>query len=234
MKRFYESVVVAPVANGTGYEVHLDDRPVRTPMRNPLQVPGKALASAIVDEWDAQNENIEVDSMPFTRIAATAVDRVRGDRRGYTDQIAAYAETDLVCYRAPAPSGLVVMQSRSWEPLLDWSRDTYGAELIVTEGLSPVDQKPEAVGRLRAALDEHDDFELAALSVATAASGSLVIALALVQEHIDAGTAYEASQLDESYQNAIWGVDPEAEKRREILRADLEVSARFLELLRAG
>jgi len=87
---------------------------------------------------------------------------------------------------------------------------------------------------LRDALDDHDEFELAALSVATAASGSLVIALALAREHIDARAAFEACQLDESYQNAIWGVDPEAERRREILRADIEASARFLELLRAG
>lgn len=234
MKRFYKTVAVAPVDDGNGHEIHLDGRPVRTPLRNALQVPGEALASAIVDEWDAQEDEIAVDSMPVTRIAATAVDRVRGDRSGYTDQIAAYAETDLVCYRAPAPSGLVVMQSRSWQPLLDWSRETYGADLKVTEGLSPIDQNPEAVGRLRTALDDHDDFELAALSVATAASGSLVIGLALVRERIDARAAYEASQLDESYQNEIWGVDAEAEKRREVLRADLDVAARFLELLRAG
>ena len=233
MKRFYKEVSLSAL-DGVGFEIHLDQRPVRTPLRNPLQIPGKTLAAAIYEEWAAQDENIDVDTMPFTRIAATAVDRVRSDRAGYTDQIAAFAETDLVCYRAPAPSGLVVMQSRAWQPLLDWSRDTYGAMLKVTEGISPVEQNPEDVRRLRDALDDHDEFELAALSVATAASGSLVIALALAREHIDARAAFEACQLDESYQNAIWGVDPEAERRREILRADIEASARFLELLRAG
>ena len=233
MKRFYKEVSLSAL-DGVGFEIHLDQRPVRTPLRNPLQIPGKTLAAAISEEWAAQDENIDVDTMPFTRIAATAVDRVRSDRAGYTDQIAAFAETDLVCYRAPAPSGLVVMQSRAWQPLLDWSRDTYGAMLKVTEGISPVEQNPEDVRRLRDALDDHDEFELAALSVATAASGSLVIALALAREHIDARAAFEACQLDESYQNAIWGVDPEAERRREILRADIEASARFLELLSAG
>ena len=234
MKRFYDTVVVAPVDDGIGLEVHLDGRPVCTPMRNPLQVPGKTLATAISDEWDAQAEEIDVETMPLTRMAATAVDRVRGDRSGYTDQIAAYAETDLVCYRAPARSGIVVMQSRMWQPLLDWSRDSFGADLKVTEGISPVDQSPEDIQRLRSALDEHDEFELAALSVATAASGSLVIALALVRERLDAQAAFEASQLDETYQNSRWGVDPEAEARRETLRADLEASARFVELVRAN
>ena len=233
MKRLYTEVSLSAL-DGAGFEIHLDQRPVRTPLRNPLQVPGQTLADAIADEWAAQEEKIDVDTMPFTRIAATALDRVRGDRTVYTDQIAAFAETDLVCYRAPAPSGLVVMQSRAWQPLLDWSRETYGASLKVTDGISPVEQNPEDVRRLRDALDDHDEFELAALSVATAASGSLVIALALAREHIDARAAFEACQLDESYQNAIWGVDPEAERRREILRADIDASARFLELLRAG
>jgi len=232
MKRFYTEVTLSPLDAG-GFEVHLDQRPVRTPLRNPLQIPGRTLAAAISDEWAAQDKQINVETMPLTRMAATAVDRVRGDRAGYTEQIVAYAETDLVCYRAPAPSGLVVMQSRAWQPLVDWSRETYGAALKVTEGISPVDQNPEDVARLRAALGDHDDFELAALSVATAASGSLVIALALARDHIDARSAFEACQLDESYQNAIWGVDPDAEKRRDILRADIESAARFLELLRA-
>jgi chaperone required for assembly of F1-ATPase len=232
MKRFYKDVSLAPIEPG-GFEIHLDDNPVRTPLRNPLQIPGKKLAAAISDEWAAQKEKIDVETMPFTRIAATAVDRVRGDRDGYTDQVAAYAETDLVCYRAPSPAGLVVMQSRSWQPLVEWSKATYGVALKVTEGVLPVQQDREDVARLREALDDHDDFELAALSVATAASGSLVIALAMASGHIDARAAYEACQLDESYQNATWGVDPEAEHRRNTLRADIEASARFLELFRA-
>jgi chaperone required for assembly of F1-ATPase len=233
MKRFYEDVAIAAV-DQVGFEVHLDARPVRTPLRQPLRLPGKALASAIAQEWVDQAEEIDVDTMPLTRIAATAVDRVNGDRAGYTDQIAAYAETDLVCYRAPVPSGLVVMQSRSWQPLLEWCREAYGAELKVTEGIGPVDQDRESLDRIREALDAQDAFELAALSVATAASGSLVIGLALSRGRIDAVAAYEASQLDESYQNTLWGVDEEAQSRRHILRADLEAAETFLTLLRAN
>lgn len=233
MKRFYKKVAASPVED-KNYEVHLDGRPVRTPMRHALQLPGAGLARAVADEWDAQGEEIDVETMPMTRIAATAIDRVRHDRDVYTDQVAAYAETDLLCYRAPSPSGLVVLQSKAWQPLLDWSRETYGAALRATEGLSPIEQDRDALDRLRKALDDHDEFELAAVSVATAASGSLVLALALAQQRIDAREAYEASQLDESYQNQTWGVDPEAQQRRDVLRADLEASAAFLALLREG
>lgn len=232
MKRFYEQVTAAPPENGSGYEVRLDERPVRTPLRKVLNVPTNGLADAIVAEWQQQGDEIDVEAMPMTRIAATALDRVAPDRAGYVDQVSAYAETDLVCYRAPAPKSLVVRQSRAWEPLLDWVRESYDAELAATDGLSPVAQNPEAIARLRGAVDDHDDFELAALGVAVAASGSVVVALALSRGYFNADAAFEISQLDESYQTEIWGAEEEAERRRAVLRAEIASAAMFLDLVR--
>lgn len=232
MKRFYKDVTTAQVVDGKAHEVLLDARSVRTPMRRPLQVPGPALADAIADEWCAQGEQIDVETMPLTRIAATAVDRVADDREGYIDQIAAYGGTDLVCYRAQTPAELVVRQSRVWQPLLDWARDTFGSELVVTDGLLPIDQPPESLALLRAAVADHDNYELAALGVVTSASGSIIVALALSKGHLDADTAFEVGQLDESYQVELWGEEAEAQARRDILRADTECAAAFLDLLR--
>ena len=178
MKRFYEQVSTASVDDGQRFEVLLDARGVRTPMRRPLQVPSPSLADAIAEEWRAQDDEIDVESMPSTRIAATAVDRVAEDREGYIDQIAAFGGTDLVCYRAQAPAELVVRQMRVWQPMLDWAAETFGGELIVTDGLLTVDQPSDSLARLRAAVADHDLYELAALGVATSASGSVVVALA--------------------------------------------------------
>ncbi len=73
---------------------------------------------------------------------------------------------------------------------------------------------------------------LAALHLATAACGSLVIALALVEGRIDAETAFAASQLDESFQIEFWGEDAEQAQRRQALAADIGAAAQFLALLR--
>ena len=232
MKRFYTDVATAALEGETAYEVHLDGRGVRTPLRRVLQVPGAALAEGIAEEWRAQGEEIDVESMPLTRIAATAIDRVADDPDGYIDQIAAYGGTDLVCYRAQAPQELVVRQARDWEPLLEWLRGTYGGELVVTEGLLPVEQPAGSLAKLRAAVAEHSLYELAALGVVTSASGSLVVALAMSRGHLDAARAVDVSQLDESYQVELWGEEEDAQARRDILRAEIDCSARFLELLR--
>ncbi len=232
MKRFYKDVAVVDEAP-SGFAVHLDGRPVRTPLRRALNVPGAALADAIAVEWRDQGEQIDPDTMPFMRIAATAIDRASGDNEAFVDRIAGYAETDLVCYRAPSPQALVLRQSSAWEPLLDWAHEEFGVRLEATEGVTPLDQVPETLSHLREVVRGHDPFELAALGVATAASGSLVIALALMRAHIDAASACEASQLDEDFQNEIWGEDAEALERRALLKAELEQAAAFVALLRA-
>ena len=136
-----------------------------------------------------------------------------------------------MCYRAEAPSELVLRQQARWQPLLDWLADTYGARLAVTAGIAHVDQPKPALRSLRAAVEALDDFELAALSSATAACGSLVLGLALTAGRIDAEAAFEVSQLDETFQSEKWGEDAKAAERRRRLKADIEAAA-FLKLAR--
>ncbi len=89
-----------------------------------------------------------------------------------------------------------------------------------------------ALTALRKAVAARSNFELAALSAVATAAGSLTIALALVAGRIDATAAFDAAQLDESYQIERWGEDPEAARRRTAIKADIETAARFLALLR--
>lgn len=235
MKKFYKTVSVA--SHGVPephYAVLLDDRPVRTPARNPVRLPGAALAEAIAAEWEAQDDEISVARMPLMQIAATALDRVAPDADSYVGRIAAYGETDLLCYRSPNPQALTARQWATWQPLVDWASEALLAPLTVTSGVAPVAQPSDTLAALRRAIAAHDVFELAALSVATTASGSLVIALALSHGRLDARDAFEAAFLDENWQIEQWGADEEAERRQRNARADIEAAARFFELHRDG
>jgi len=61
--------------------------------------------------------------------------------------------------------------------------------------------------------------------------GSLVVALALYEEEIDAGTAFAATHLDELWQAEQWGADAEAIEARENRQGDFAAAARLLRLL---
>lgn len=233
MKRVYKTVAVQAV-DGGGFEVRLDGRPLRSPGKNALTLPTSELAGAIAEEWDAQAEEVNPNIMPMMQLASTSVDLVAKSRDAFIDGVAAYGGTDLLCYRADHPRELVERQNQHWQPLLDWATLQYDAALAVCTGLMPRPQPADATRALRRAVEGYDDWMLTALQSATAACGSLVVALALIERKIDAAAAFEVSQLDESFQIEQWGEDPEATKRRAALRDDIAAARRFADLLRAG
>ena len=231
MKRFYKQA--EPLESERGHRVALDSRTVKTPGKRDLIVPNGILAAAIADEWGAQEREIRPATMPLTRLAATAIDRVATQREVIVQQTANYADTDLVCYRATHPPALAARQQAVWQPLIDWVALRYDAPLVVTTGVIPKGQPAASLRAFAAAVAEQDDFALTALHVATAASGSLVIGLALQEGQLDAPEAFAASQLDESFQIEAWGEDAEQAERRRALAADIAAAARFMSLLRA-
>jgi len=231
-KRFYKQVA-ATATEGGGHIIALDGRPVRTPGKMLLTAPTAALAEAIAGEWAAQEEEILPATMLLMRLAATAIDRIGKQRLAIVEQIAAYGGTDLLCYRAERPEELVVRQVELWQPLLDWVAEAHGARLAVTHGIAHTAQDRGALDALRAAVEEQDDFRLAAVSQLTASTGSLVIALAVAARRVSAEEATAASQLDETWQAEKWGHDREAAHRREALAQEIDAAARFLDLLAA-
>lgn len=231
MKRFYQNA--EPTKRAGGYAITLDGKPIKTPGKRDLLVPRGALAAAIAEEWNAQETEIRAATMPLTRLATTAVDRVATQRDAIIRQTANYAATDLVCYRATHPPALTARQQAIWQPLIDWAVLRYDAPLSVTTGVIPTKQSATSLRVFAAAVAVQDDFALTTLNVATAACGSLVIGLALLEGQLDAEEAFAVSQLDESFQIEAWGEDAEQAARRRALAADIQAAARFMSLLRA-
>ena len=229
MRRFYETVEVAPADDG--HRVLLDGRPLRTPAKRLLALPAARLAEALAGEWRAQGEVVQHQAMPLTRLASTAQDRMPALRAAAIEEVVGYAGTDLLCYRAAAPLDLVERQSRVWQPLLEWAASVYGARLTLTTSLLPVAQPDAAIRGLRAAVENLADWPLVGLHAATTALGSLLLGLALARGRLDAGQALAASLLDELYEIERWGRDAETERRHQALRRDVEAVTLFLDRL---
>lgn len=230
MKRFYQKA--ESVQRGGGHGIALDGKPIKTPGKRDLIVPSEPLAAAIAEEWNSQPTEVRTTTMPLTRLATTTVDRVATQRDAIVGQTANYAATDLVCYRAKHPPALAARQQAVWQPLIDWAVLRYDAPLLVTSGVIPESQPAASLRAFAAAVAELEDFALTALHVATAACGSLIIALALLEGRLDAQQAFAASQVDESFQIESWGEDSEQTERRHALAADIEAAAKFITLLR--
>jgi chaperone required for assembly of F1-ATPase len=229
-KRFWKDAQVEPDAGG--YTVRLDGRPVKTPAKAPLVVPTEAMAQAIAAEWDAQEGTVKPLTMPVTRSANAAIDKVAVQFDEVAKLIAAYGGTDLLCYRATGPAALVAMQAEAWDPLLVWAADTLGAPLRVTSGVVPVEQPAASLARLTALVFGFDAFELTAVHDLVSVSGSLVLGLAETQGRLDADETWRLSRIDEIWQAELWGEDEEAREQAEGRREALRHAARFFRLCR--
>ncbi|HEX3943231.1 MAG TPA: ATP12 family protein [Rhizomicrobium sp.] len=230
MKRFYKEVAASASADG-GYTVLLDGKAVKTPKRVLLTLPNLPLADAIAEEWRTQGESIDPQTMPLTRLAFAALDVVTPEREQIAQQLLKYARNDLLCYRAEDPPELAARQAHAWDPLLDWAAETYGARLKVGFGIKHVAQPAEGIAELEQAISRYDEFELATLHTATTITGSLILALALAEEEFSAHEAFAAATIDEAFQAEKWGIDTEAENRRQRLLSELTAAERFLRLL---
>lgn len=229
MKRFYKAAEATP--SDGGWSVTLDGRPIRTPAKRPLVVPTEALARAIADEWATQGDELKPATMPLTGLANAAIDRVGTERLAFVDSLAAYADGDALAYRADHPVDLVQRQAATWNPILAWAEQRFDVEFELVQGVMHRPQPPATVARLRAALEALDDFSLTAMQPLVTISGSLAVALALLEEAIDEDAAWEAGQLDELYQAEKWGEDDLAAKSRASRREAFAAANRLLALL---
>lgn len=228
-KRFYKDVATAP--EGHGATVLLDGRPVRTPAKAPLSLPTQALAEAVAEEWRAQTERIDPETMRLTKLANSAIDGVRAREGAVLDDLIAFAASDLLCYRADGPEGHIAKQNEHWDPVLAWAKQDLNAPLNLAQGIGHVAQLESSLDRLRERLMGLDAFGLAALHVMTTLTGSALLALAVALKRLTPDQAWAAAHVDEDWQIGQWGEDAEAAERRGRRRREFEAAARMLKLL---
>lgn len=202
-----------------GFAVSLDGRTAVTPSGNVLELPTQRMAELVCAEWNGQQGEIDPSSMPHTRLANTAIDRISADQEGTVGALVGFAESDLLCHRAERPEQLVARQRNAWDPVIEWADRSLGAPLEVGKGVIPIRQRSVSLGRLRYLTAELDPFALAGLSEMVALTGSLLIGHAVIRGRLEPEIAWNISRIDEQHQSERWGVDPETEgadrKRKE-------------------
>jgi len=231
-RRFYKNAEAGAESGGV-IPVLLDGRPVRTPARRTLAAPVRALAEQMAAEWNAQDEKIDPATMPLTRLASTIIDAVAETPQPVADEIAKYLSSDLLCYRAEGPPGLLACYAQHWDPVLAWARDNLGARFVLAQGVTYVAQPDEAVAAARAAIpagttSPKESWKLGALSSITTLTGSALLALVLMRGRLDTDAAWTAAHIDEDWQMSQWGRDEQALERRAYRRAEFDAAVSVL------
>jgi chaperone required for assembly of F1-ATPase len=226
-KKFYK---LASVTDELG--IALDGRGVKTPMKAKLILPSRALAEAIAAEWNGQVEFINPAAMPLTKLANTAIDRAGAERTYVAGQVVEFSGSDMVCYRADAPSNLVALQTAAWNPVVAWAEATMGTRFKMVSGVIHSAQSAETIAAVAAHVATLSEFELTVAHNLTTLTGSALLGLMLTAGAISPEAGWTAAHVEEDFQIATWGSDEEAQARRGWRKLDFDGSLQFLNLLK--
>lgn len=234
-KRFWKKVTLGQ-RDGV-YTVLLDGRSAKTPGRLPLASRHEVIGQRMMAEWESVGERMDPALMPMTKLINVALDATPSARDGLLDDVQAYAGSDLLCYRADGPQGLVDRQNTVWDPYLDRLRTHHGLSLKIATGIVHVAQAYKVLEGLRALADRRaGNMEaLVALHLAMSLSGSAILALAMTEPGEDEGRAkaiWLATHVDEDWNRTLWGEDAEATALRAIRWRDFEAAAFVLSVTR--
>jgi chaperone required for assembly of F1-ATPase len=234
MKRFYKMVSTSETS--CGFEIHLDGRAVNTPSKTVFKVPNQAIADVVVLEWATQGDKIAPDTMPVTQILMTGQDRINTERPIMTPQVLAYLDTDMLCYKIESPYALVDLQDQVWGAFCQNFESRYEAQLLTTTGLNALAQDQDLRARVLDDIEALDDLQFSILQLMTSESGSLILALALLNDPSCAGDVLKAAYLDEDFKDDLYdakkyGADPITEKSKAAFKADLDACVVILKSL---
>ena len=225
-KRFYKAVDIAPAESG--FCVHLDGRPLKTPAKNLLWSDRRWVAELIAKEWDAQDEIIRPETMPVTRLVNVTLEVTPSNRDKLVSEARSYGGTDLLCYRAADPESLVARQAKQWDPVLKWAsgRDI---KLVPTQSIRAIGQSEQSLENIAAYASRKDDLDLTLLVHLTAVYGSVILAMAVMERHLSGQDAFTLSRLDALYQIEQWGEDEEAAEAAKAVEDEVIALCRIIE-----
>ncbi|MCK6418732.1 MAG: ATP12 family chaperone protein [Alphaproteobacteria bacterium] len=208
MKRFYKSADI--LRSGGQWQIVLDGKPVRTPLKNRLATAHESLARAVANEWAEQGEHINLAAMTLTQLLNTRIDQAATSRTRWQKEVMRYLDTDLLCYRAPAEgsatgTGIAAHQAALWDPWLDWFHKTYGHRLQTTQDIKALRQSPQAHQAVGRDIETCDDDRLMLLQTVVPLAGSLVLGLAFVKGAVDDQALYDAMRAEEIFKARLYG-----------------------------
>lgn len=220
-KRFYKDVTLDQ--DEGGHFIRLDGRELKTPSKKAIRVPSADIAKQIKSEWDAvpaaEDGEIDPTIMPVTRLANVVSEGVEGRREALIAEARNYAGTDLLSYRAPDPAEFVARQSAAWDPWIEWAKKR-GIKLETTDSIRAIDQSEDSLDAVATYAQSLPNFSLVLFLHLTAVYGSAILAMAVMEQALPPGEAFDLSRIDELYRAEIWGTDEDDERVRAALKEE--------------
>ena len=148
--------------------------------------------------------------VPLTRLAGTAQERIAPNPEPVALELARYAETDLLCYRASQPDALASGRQRDGSHGSTGRRSRFGARLCVTTGVMHVAQDARPWRRWRGPWRRTMRRRSRLWGSRCRRSAAWCWGWRSGRGRLDAAAAHALATLDETFQEELWGRVDEA------------------------
>lgn len=206
--------------------------PEKTPANNSFALPNPKLSEAIAAEW-ASGKKYSPSAMPLTALAYTAIDRIASQKDSVVEVLLVYVDSDTLTYRASGSEELAKLQEEKWGKVLKWAGARFDVVWQTTSGVMPVEQSEVLHTAIKRYLESLDEWQLSVFCVLSSGFSSLVLAIAVCENHMRADDAFDLSRLEEEAQAQQWGRDAEADARAQKMKSEIVDAERFLHLLKS-
>ncbi len=205
MKRFYQTAQAGYHAKG--FCVWLDQKMVRTPQQQTLDLPNVILAKKIASEFTAQQDVIVPAQMPITSWAFSIADRIAPRLKEVKEEILSYAAGDAICYWAGQPENLRAKEKQIWGAMLS-RLESEGMKFNICLGLNRADQPGESIQKLANAMQSMDAWHIGLWLFATNLTGSALASYLWLKSNMSEDEFFAAGFLPEIFRCELAGDDP--------------------------
>lgn len=231
--KFFKLATFVESSSEQEYVIELDGKPLKTPLKNTLILPTKALASAICDEWNNLGDLINPDHLPLTKTANSAIEKTAPNFDHIVAEMVKFGETDLLFYQQNYPKEFHDLQKNQWNPIILWAENLWNVKYKITFSINHVSQNENILTHYKTLLRAINAHELSALYLLTTSCGSLLIALAYNAGILSVDGVTKAAFIDEDWQVSQWKEDEEAEEIKTFKLAEISSFCQYLDLIKA-
>lgn len=213
-----------------GWHIVWRDVPLQTPKKKTITISNEKLANTCLQEWLPLKALPKPKDLPLTSFIFIAKDLIEADVDYFVDEFVAYANKDMLFYRADNDEKLLQKQQALWNPHVDWFKEQHLVQITLAAGVMPIDQDEELSNVVRGLVEGLNTEQLAAAYQLLGITGSAILTFRLLADLNLSEDIWQAANLEQMHQVEHWGLDYEAEDKLKQRRQDYDAAIRFLGL----
>ena len=154
-------------SHGPYFGIALDGRLIKTIYKDPLRVGSRALAVALCEEWESQEERFDLKTLYLNQMIAKAI-RAQNDpvlASYFQEQIQVTLENDQVCFREDPESQndykkkLGLTQEKYTQQVHDFVKKRFNISLKIWHNI-PIEPQDKSIANINPILAELDPIVL--------------------------------------------------------------------------